>query len=173
MAELPSLNGFVGFSNGEARVKSCNVTESSDVALHYEVSQCKRRHRSGSSNPFGSTIISQVVMTFGGSLFPGALGSMLIEILPFLRGIASKIQTSLGDDNPDLVPTVFAAYALTSILIGAIFTILGISRCGRLVEQHMASLDFKADEKHRFNIFQRLSLLVPLVGSQKLSRSMR
>lgn len=72
-------------------------------------------------------------MTLGGSRFPGALGSMLIEVLPFLRGIASKIQERLGENDPSLVPTVFAAYALTSFLVGAVFAILGIFRCGRLV----------------------------------------
>ncbi|KIJ65787.1 hypothetical protein HYDPIDRAFT_87654 [Hydnomerulius pinastri MD-312] len=72
-------------------------------------------------------------MTFGGSLFPGALGSMLIEVLPFLRGIATSIQQRLGDDSPNLLPTVIAAYALTSFLTGAIFVLLGVFRCGRLV----------------------------------------
>ncbi|KIJ65790.1 hypothetical protein HYDPIDRAFT_27023 [Hydnomerulius pinastri MD-312] len=81
-----------------------------------------------------STITSQITMTFGGSLFPGALGSMLIEVLPFLRGIATSIQQRLGDDSPNLLPTVIAAYALTSFLTGAIFVLLGVFRCGRLVE---------------------------------------
>ncbi len=57
-------------------------------------------------------------MTLGGSHFPGALGAMLIEILPFLRGIGSDIRDVLGPDNPSLVPTVFAAYAMSSFLIG-------------------------------------------------------
>lgn len=43
------------------------------------------------SSNLGSTIASQIAMTFGGSLFPGALGSMSIELLPFLRGIALSI----------------------------------------------------------------------------------
>lgn len=77
--------------------------------------------------------MSQVTMTFGGSLFPGALGSMLIEVLPFLRGIASNIQDELGDGHLDLIPTVMAAYALTSFLVGAAFACLAIFRCGRLV----------------------------------------
>ena len=72
-------------------------------------------------------------MTLGGSRFPGGLGAMLIEILPFLRGIASDIQRVLGDDNPALVPTVMVAYALTSFLIGVTFLALGLSRAGRLV----------------------------------------
>ena len=85
------------------------------------------------SSDLCSTITSQVSMTLGGSLFPGALGSMLIEILPFLRGIASSIQDTLGSDSPNLLPTVLAAYAMTSLLIGTVFVILGALRCGRLV----------------------------------------
>ncbi|THV06496.1 hypothetical protein K435DRAFT_960473 [Dendrothele bispora CBS 962.96] len=80
-----------------------------------------------------STILSQLAMTLGGSKFPGALGAMLIEILPFLRGVASDIRSVLGDDNPALVPTVFAAYALTSFLTGAVFVLLGLLRLGKLV----------------------------------------
>lgn len=72
-------------------------------------------------------------MTLGGSLFPGALGSMLIEVLPFLRGIATDIQDEIGDRHPSLIPTVLATYALTSFLVATAFTCLAIFRCGRLV----------------------------------------
>lgn len=66
---------------------------------------------------------------------------MLIEILPFLRNIASSIQTGLGDENPRLLPTVLTAYAMTSFLIGAVFTLMGVLRCGRLVSlQNLLSL---------------------------------
>ncbi|PBK96451.1 hypothetical protein ARMGADRAFT_696861 [Armillaria gallica] len=80
-----------------------------------------------------STILSQVAMTLGGSHFPGALGAMLIEILPFLRGIGSDIRDVLGPDNPSLVPTVFAAYTMSSFLIGFAFIILGLLKLGNLV----------------------------------------
>ncbi|KAJ7908503.1 sulfate transporter family-domain-containing protein [Mycena leptocephala] len=80
-----------------------------------------------------STLTSQVAMTLGGSRFSGALGGMLIEILPFLRGMASDIRGVLGDDHPGLIPTVMAAYALTSFLTGAAFLILGLLKIGNLV----------------------------------------
>ncbi|KAJ7681984.1 sulfate transporter family-domain-containing protein [Mycena polygramma] len=80
-----------------------------------------------------STLASQVVMTLGGSGFPGALGAMLTEILPFLRGVANDIRGALGDDHPGLIPTVMAAYALTSFLTGLAFIILGLLRLGNLV----------------------------------------
>ena len=82
-------------------------------------------------------------MTLGGSRFPGVLGSMPIEVLPFLRGIVSKIQSRLGDENLSLLPTVFVGYALTSILVGAVCTILGVFRCGRLVKQQMSSREYQ------------------------------
>ncbi|KAK0240515.1 hypothetical protein EDD85DRAFT_999814 [Armillaria nabsnona] len=72
-------------------------------------------------------------MTLGGSRFPGAPGAMLIEILPFLRGIGSDIRDVLGPDNPSLVPTVFAAYAMSSFMIGFAFIILGLLKLGNLV----------------------------------------
>ncbi|KAF7374161.1 Sulfate transporter [Mycena sanguinolenta] len=80
-----------------------------------------------------STLTSQLVMTLGGSRFPGAMGTTLIEIFPFLRGIAIDIRGALGDNHPGLIPTVMAAYALTSILTGAAFVILGILKLGNLV----------------------------------------
>lgn len=69
----------------------------------------------------------------GGSRFSGAIGSMLVEVLPFLRAIASTIRDTLGDDNPALIPTVMTAYAMTSILTGLVFLTLGALKCGRLV----------------------------------------
>ncbi|KAI5305011.1 hypothetical protein KEM56_005505 [Ascosphaera pollenicola] len=81
-----------------------------------------------------STIVSQLVLTLGGSKFPGALGGMLVEVLPFLRALASDIQGVMGKDNPKLVPTVVVAYAMTSVLIGLAFSILGLLRLGWTVE---------------------------------------
>lgn len=72
-------------------------------------------------------------MTLGGSLIPGGLGAMLIEILPFLRGIGSDIHHVLGDDSPALIPTVMIAYALTSFIIGFVFVALGAFKAGILV----------------------------------------
>jgi SulP family sulfate permease len=58
---------------------------------------------------------------------------MLIEILPFLRGVATDIRAVLGDDHPSLIPTVMAAYVLTSFFTGAAFVLLGILKLGNLV----------------------------------------
>ncbi|ORY02566.1 hypothetical protein BCR34DRAFT_605537 [Clohesyomyces aquaticus] len=73
-------------------------------------------------------------MTLGGSLIPGALGSLFVEVLPFLRAIATGIQLELGDGHPGILPTVMAAYAMTSLLVGSTFLLLGLFRCGRIVD---------------------------------------
>ena len=88
---------------------------------------------SATSEVLPSTVLSQLTMTLGGSRFPGALGAMLIEILPFLRGIGSDIESALGNESPALMPTVMFAYALTSFLIGILFFALGACKAGRLV----------------------------------------
>ncbi|KAF9467786.1 sulfate transporter family-domain-containing protein [Collybia nuda] len=80
-----------------------------------------------------SGILSQIAMTLGGSRFPGGLGAMLIEILPFLQGIGNDLRGALGADNPALVPTVMAAYALTSFLTGFVFIVLGVLKLGNVV----------------------------------------
>lgn len=81
----------------------------------------------------GSTVTSQAALTFGRSAFPCALGSMLAEVLPFLRNIAIAIQKELGQSHPGILPTTVVAYALTSFLLGAMFTVLAVLKCGRLV----------------------------------------
>ncbi|KAI0572199.1 sulfate transporter [Pyrenophora tritici-repentis] len=60
------------------------------------------------------------------------MGSMLAEALPFLRSIAVSIQKELGSGHPGVLPTTMVVYALTSILLGAVFLILAALRCGRL-----------------------------------------
>lgn len=81
----------------------------------------------------GSTVTSQAALTLGGSQFPCALGSMLAEVLPFLRDIASGIQDELGASHPGVLPTTMATYVMTSLLLGTVFAALAALQCGRLV----------------------------------------
>ncbi|KAF2175518.1 hypothetical protein K469DRAFT_500916, partial [Zopfia rhizophila CBS 207.26] len=81
-----------------------------------------------------STIISQLTLSLGGSLFSGVLGSMLLEILPFLREIASTIQRKLPDKEDAVLPTVMAAYAVTSLTLGAVLALICALRWERFVE---------------------------------------
>ncbi|KAH3938330.1 hypothetical protein HBH53_264440 [Parastagonospora nodorum] len=80
-----------------------------------------------------STVISQAVLTMGGSSVPPALSSMLAEALPFLRSIATTIQNNLGSGHPDVLPTTLAAFALSSVALGTVFLLLAALRIGSLV----------------------------------------
>ena len=82
-----------------------------------------------------SLVTGQLALTLGGSKFPGAFSSMLVEVLPLLRKIASDLQSTMGEDNEGLVPTALVAYALCSLLMGAIFFVLAVLRCGFLVRE--------------------------------------
>lgn len=73
-------------------------------------------------------------MTLGGSSYPGAFGSMLVEVIPLLRDIARDLQSAVGADSPALVPTTLVAWAMCSLLMGAIFLVLGACRAGWLLQ---------------------------------------
>ncbi|CAJ2510304.1 Uu.00g050070.m01.CDS01 [Anthostomella pinea] len=117
-----------------------------------------------------SSILSQVAMTLGGSLFPGALGAMLIEVLPFMRGVASDIRNALGDDNPAVVPTVMVAYAMSSFLIGIVFLLLGALGFGRLISYFPQTVLTGAIGGIGVSLFI-LGLELPLPSDQHLSLS--
>lgn len=67
------------------------------------------------------TIISQLVYTFGGSAFPGATSSMIIEVIPFFHIMAAEIVARVGDGEGSdkvIIATTMVAFALSSILTG-------------------------------------------------------
>jgi hypothetical protein len=45
-----------------------------------------------------SCIVSQLVFSCGGSIFPGGNGSMMIEAVPFFHILVNTIETVVGDD---------------------------------------------------------------------------
>ncbi|KAF8429985.1 sulfate transporter family-domain-containing protein [Boletus edulis BED1] len=95
----------------------------------------------GVSMFFVSTIIAQLVYTLGGSNFAGANGSMMIEVVPFFHILASTIARDiLGDNwagmddmNGAVVATTLVAFALSSLLTGLTFFLLGYLRLGVLI----------------------------------------
>lgn len=123
-AYVPTVGGWCGIRRTEG---------SSHVAFHYEVLREHEPNGVGALLNPSSTVVSQLALSLGGSRLPGVLGSMLVEVLPFLRAAALEIQRKLGGDHPSVLPTTMAAYALTSLLLGAVFAVLGLLRCGRLV----------------------------------------
>lgn len=84
---------------------------------------------------FASCFVSQLIFS-SRSIFKGGNGSMMIEIVPFLHVIAFSISDRLGgiENSHQVIATTMAAYALTSLLTGLTFFLLGYLRLGAFVE---------------------------------------
>lgn len=88
----------------------------------------------GISMFYVSTIIAQVVFSSGGSIFKGGIGSEMIEVVPFMHKMAFTILNQVGEDNPkSVIATTILAYALSSILTGSVFFLMGACRLGSLI----------------------------------------
>uniref|UniRef100_A0A0W0FIS6 Putative vacuole protein n=1 Tax=Moniliophthora roreri TaxID=221103 RepID=A0A0W0FIS6_MONRR len=88
----------------------------------------------GVSMFFVSTIASQLVYTLGGSGFAGANGSMMIEVVPFFHILAQSIAKQVGEDRPaEVIATTIVAYAISSILTGISFLLLGALKLGVII----------------------------------------
>ncbi|CAG8559235.1 10880_t:CDS:10 [Paraglomus brasilianum] len=89
----------------------------------------------GISMFFVSCIVSQLVFSLGGSIFGGGNGSMMIEVVPFLHIMAEIIQEEVGVDNPkSIIATTILSYALSSVLTGIVFLLMGVFKLGSLIE---------------------------------------
>ncbi|PRT54800.1 Uncharacterized protein C24H6.11c [Wickerhamiella sorbophila] len=81
-----------------------------------------------------STIVSQLVFSLGGSKFESCVGSEMIEVVPFFHSMANTIAASLqGAPQNDILATTITAYALSSIVTGLVFFLLGYLNLGTLV----------------------------------------
>ena len=90
---------------------------------------------SGISMFLVSTIVSQIVFTCGGSAFKGAVGSMMIEVMPFLQIMCGMIETSMaGSDSKAVLATIMCAYAMSCIMTGLVFLCLGILKLGNFIQ---------------------------------------
>ncbi|KAG6014997.1 hypothetical protein E4U54_004463 [Claviceps lovelessii] len=87
----------------------------------------------GISIYYVSTIVAQITFS-SGSIFRGAVGSELIEVVPFFHNMAQKITDNVGDDHPDaVIATTIVAYALSSIMTGLVFYLMGRFKFGYMV----------------------------------------
>ncbi|TQS33284.1 hypothetical protein Golomagni_06378, partial [Golovinomyces magnicellulatus] len=80
-----------------------------------------------------STIIAQLIFSTG-SIFRGAVGSELIEVVPFFHNMAQKILDIIGPDNPDaVIATTITSYAVSSMMTGLVFYLMGKFKFGYMV----------------------------------------
>lgn len=88
----------------------------------------------GISMFYVSCIISQLVFSFGGSIFKGGVGSEMIEVVPFFHKMAFTILATIGEDNPKaVISTTITSYAISSVITGLVFFLMGICRFGYIV----------------------------------------
>ncbi|TQV96848.1 sulfate transporter family protein [Cordyceps javanica] len=87
----------------------------------------------GISIYYVSTIVSQLVFSTG-SIFKGAVGSELIEVVPFFHNMAARILDIVGEDNPDaVIATTIVSYAISSMVTGLVFYLMGKFKFGFMV----------------------------------------
>ncbi|KAK0502286.1 sulfate transporter family-domain-containing protein [Armillaria luteobubalina] len=86
----------------------------------------------GVSMFFLSTLTAQLTYTLGASQFPGANGSMMIEVVPFFHMIALSISGDL-ESPTEILATTLVSYALSSVLTGIAFFLLGYLKLGTLI----------------------------------------
>ncbi|WFD30556.1 hypothetical protein MSPP1_001577 [Malassezia sp. CBS 17886] len=88
----------------------------------------------GVSMFFVTCLVAQLVYTLGGSIFRGGNGSMMIEVVPFYHILVQVITASVGEsDAATVVATTMAAFALSTLLTGLAFLLLGSLRLGVLI----------------------------------------
>ncbi|CCX32397.1 Similar to Uncharacterized protein C24H6.11c; acc. no. Q09764 [Pyronema omphalodes CBS 100304] len=88
----------------------------------------------GLSMFYVSCIVSQLVYSCGGSAFRGGVGSEMIEVVPFFHQMAYTILNEVGQDNPkSVLATTILSYAISSVLTGAVFFLLGYLKLGSLI----------------------------------------
>ncbi|KAI5288995.1 hypothetical protein KEM54_004582 [Ascosphaera aggregata] len=88
----------------------------------------------GISMFYVSTVISQLVFSCGGSIFKGGIGSEMIEVVPFFHKMAYMILERVGSENREAVfATTILSFAISSILTGIVFFIMGAFGLGTLI----------------------------------------
>ncbi|KAI9220820.1 sulfate transporter family-domain-containing protein [Blastocladiella britannica] len=81
---------------------------------------------------FVSTIVSQLAFSTM-STFKSGVGSMIIEVIPFLHTICRAVAASLVPQGIDPMPTVMAAFFVSTLLTAVAFFLLGAFRLGNVI----------------------------------------
>lgn len=62
------------------------------------------------------------------------MATLQIEVVPFFHSMASTITTSIGQDDPDaVIATTIVAYAVSSMMTGIVFFLMGYFKFGYIV----------------------------------------
>ncbi|CAI5736034.1 unnamed protein product [Hyaloperonospora brassicae] len=67
------------------------------------------------------------------SNFDGAICQMMVENVPFMHTISMAIIQELGATSPSVLPTILVTYALSSVVCGLLFFVLGYWKLGNIV----------------------------------------
>ncbi|KAI8900204.1 sulfate transporter family-domain-containing protein [Globomyces pollinis-pini] len=82
-----------------------------------------------------SSIVAQIVYTAGGSAFKGAVGSMMIEVMPFLHIMCAIIEGQMvGKSDHSILATIMVAYAMSTLFTGMVFLLIGIFNLGTVIQ---------------------------------------
>lgn len=95
----------------------------------------------GLSMFYMSCIISQLIYSLGGSAFKAGIGSEMIEVTPFFHTMAGAIAKQMTNEsngnnninNDAIIATTITSYAVSSIVTGLVFFLLGKLKLGVLV----------------------------------------
>ena len=80
-----------------------------------------------------ATVLNEMVFVCGGTNFVQSQGEMLVEVLPFMQNIATKLATIITDNRDALLATIVASYVLSSIVLGALLLALGFFQIDRWI----------------------------------------
>lgn len=81
-----------------------------------------------------STVVSQLVYSLGGLAFRAGIGSEMIEVTPFFHSMALAILAEMkGEPDEAVIATVITTYAVSLVVTGIVFFLLGKLRLGSLV----------------------------------------
>ncbi|GAB9467146.1 Sulfate permease [Globisporangium polare] len=79
-----------------------------------------------------TTAICQFVFVAKSS-FDGAVGMMMVENVPFMHTLSLSIIGELGASHPSVMPTIMVTYALSSVVVGLLFFVLGYFKLGNII----------------------------------------
>uniref|UniRef100_K3XAZ1 STAS domain-containing protein n=1 Tax=Globisporangium ultimum (strain ATCC 200006 / CBS 805.95 / DAOM BR144) TaxID=431595 RepID=K3XAZ1_GLOUD len=79
-----------------------------------------------------TTAICQFVFVAKSS-FDCTVGMMMVENVPFMHTLSMSIIRELGASSASVMPTIMVTYALSSVVVGILFFVLGYFKLGNII----------------------------------------